>query len=52
MEQTVLKDLAVQLAHAVDAGGEGNAQVGHVHLTIGDDGHMADALPLVGIAGE
>ena len=49
VEQIVLQDLAVQAGYAVDGLGEGHAQVGHVHLTVGDDGHVADALPLVGI---
>lgn len=52
VEQTVLQDLTVQLAHAVDAEGHGHAQVGHVHLPVADDGHVANALPLIGIAFE
>ena len=42
----------MQLAHAVDAEGHGHAQVGHVHLPVADDGHVANALPLIGIAFE
>ena len=50
LERLLLEDLAVQLGHAVDAVAVGDAQIGHVHLVVGQDGHAADALPLAGEA--
>ena len=48
MEGFLLEDVAVELADAVGGEGHGHAQVGHVDLAVGDDGHLAHALGLVG----
>ena len=52
VEQGIAENLSVELAHAVNAEAHRHAQVRHMHLTVADDGHVADALPLVGIADE
>ena len=49
MEKTVRQNFAVQLAHPVHTEGQRHAQVGHMHLPIGEDGHLPDAVPLVGV---
>jgi len=48
MEGLALEDVGVDGRNAVDGVGVGHAQVGHVNLIVGEDGHVADALPLTG----
>ena len=52
VEQGIAENFAVELAHAVNAEAHRHAQVRHMHLTVADDGHVTDALPLVGVADE
>ena len=52
VEQGIAENFAVELAHAVNAEAHRHAQVRHMYLTVADDGHVTDALPLVGVAYE
>ena len=46
VEGILLEDVAVQPADPVDAVAPGDAQVGHVHLVISQDGHAGDPVPV------
>ena len=48
VEGLAFEDVRMDGGHAVDGVGVGHAQVGHVHLVVGEDRHVADALPLAG----
>ncbi len=48
VEGLALEDVRVDGGYAVDGVGVGHAQVGHVHLVVGQDRHVADAVPLAG----
>ncbi len=48
VEGLLLEDVGVDGGHAVDGVGGRHAQVGHVHLAVAQNGHVADAIPLAG----